>query len=392
VEPLPVADVLALLFQDTRFSIVADPGIDATFNGELKEVTLRQALNLVLHPLGLDWSIEGTVVRVFRRRVSTRMFDVNFLGSRRTATRSVVGPAAGLEQPSGTGNTEASSRVTTVDDADVFSELGAGIQTLLSAEGRFNVDRKAALVQVTDFADQLDRIAAYLEAVQTRVQRQVLIEAQVLEVDAAEPTNQWWGLRFEDLQGRIRLLATQGRVNVLANPRVVAMNNEPAVMRIGTQDVAFVSDQIVDPTTGRLRPTFSARQVSEGLMLSVTPQISSDGIINMSITHSTTERTGVARSKRGDAVPILAVREADTVVRVAQGETVAISGLTQQQFSVRTTKLPFLPIRQTRKRSRKTDVVILLTPTVLTSTQIAATAAQERERLREARDGAGGQK
>ena len=69
------------------------------------------------------------------------------------------------------------------------------------------------------------------------------------------------------------------------------------------------------------------QSLTEGVVLSVTPQISADGIIHMSINPSITERTGVATSRLGDTVPIVSVRETDTLVRVRQGETIVIAGL-----------------------------------------------------------------
>ena len=76
-EPVPVQEVLLLLVRDTRLSIVAAAGVDGAFVGELKDVTLKQALDLVLHPLDLDYAVDDTFIRVFPRRVETRRFDVN---------------------------------------------------------------------------------------------------------------------------------------------------------------------------------------------------------------------------------------------------------------------------------------------------------------------------
>jgi type II secretory pathway component GspD/PulD (secretin) len=124
------------------------------------------------------------------------------------------------------------------------------------------------------------------------------------------------------------------------------------------------------------------------VVLSVTPQVSADGIITMSISPSVTERTGQATSSLGDAVPILASRETDTLVRVREGETVVISGLLLQRVTSGTAKVPVLgrlPLlgglfRQDSTSIRKTELVILLTPTIVAPASIAAQAAREQER------------
>jgi len=82
-------------------------------------------------------------------------------------------------------------------------------------------------------------------------------------------------------------------------------------------------------------------------VLTVTPQIAADGIIQMSVSPSVTERTGVTASAEGGGVPVVSVREADTLVRVRSGETAVISGLLQGDVG------------------RKTDLVVLLMPTLV---------------------------
>jgi type II secretory pathway component GspD/PulD (secretin) len=94
------------------------------------------------------------------------------------------------------------------------------------------------------------------------------------------------------------------------------------------------------------------------VLLGVTPQISGDGMITLSITPSLTERTGQAVSRFGDAVPILRIREADTLVRVRENETVVIAGL------------------MGTRAKRKTDLVILLTSTIVTPARAPLASAR----------------
>ena len=75
-QPVPIKDLLLLLVRGTTLSVVPDPAIAGTFIGELKNVTVRQALELILRPLGLAYDIDGNVVRVFTREPETRIFDI----------------------------------------------------------------------------------------------------------------------------------------------------------------------------------------------------------------------------------------------------------------------------------------------------------------------------
>lgn len=439
-EPTPIPDLLLLLVRDTRLSVVPDPDVQGTFRGELKDVTLRQALELILQPSGLDYSVQGNLIRVFRRRVETRIFDLNFVVTRRSGARALAassgtGGGAVTSVLAGAGTTTiaegtsvgalgagSSAQVSGTDGGDLFADLTLGIQTLLSPDGKFNMDRKAALLQVTDYPDRLDKVGLYLDAVQTRASRQVQIQARVIEVELRDefaagidwkavigsagesvsvmqtltPTTSGGftaSLDIRDFSGLVKAFATQGRVNVVASPRVNAMNNEPAIMRIGTQDVFFITTSQIDATTGRiLQTTVTPQPITEGVVLSVTPQVAGDGMINMSISPSITERTGQATSRFGDTVPILTVREADTLVRVHENETIVIAGLLQERVTRDQARVPVLgdlPVigalfRREERNSRKTDLVILLTPTIMTPGRAAEAAASDQDRLSQA--------
>jgi MSHA biogenesis protein MshL len=444
-EPISIRDLLLLLVQNTTLSVVLDPDVDGTFSGDLKNVTLQQALDLVLEPHGFVAAIQDNVVRVRREQVQTRLFNINYVATRRSGTRGtgltgmygqgaygygangvvgggVAGAGGGYYGGAGgIGGSQAS--VSGTDSGDVFEELQAGIETLLSEAGKLNIDRKAGLVQATDYPSHLDRIAVYIEAYETRALRQVRIVAKILEVELREEFSagiDWslvlkdagnavaitqrlaptrgsgaftMGVNIKDFTGLLEAFAGQGRVNVMASPWVMAMNNEPAVMRVGTQDVYFVTTSQVDASSGQILQTVVTPQtINEGVTLSVTPQITADGVINMSIMPSITERTGTATSRLGDQVPIVSVRETDTLVRVHEGETIVIAGLMQDRASTDISKVPILgdvPLvgglfRREERSKRKTDLVILLTPTVMTRDAVAASAADDEQRLYEA--------
>jgi MSHA biogenesis protein MshL len=392
-EPIPVRDLLLLLVHDTSISVVAEPDVTGTFIGELKNVTLRQALDLILQPLKLDCSIQGSSIRVFVRRTETRIFDINHAISRRIATRTAMAPSS----VAGSG-----AQITASEESDVFAELSNGLRTLISAAGKFNLDRKAALLQVTDFPDRLERIALYLEAVQARVNRQVQIQAQVLEIELRDPyaagldwaailkaaasgvsvserssstTNGGFTLKvnIHNFNALVAAFGTQGTVNVLSSPQFLAMNNEPALMKVGTQDVFFVTTSQIDLSSGRpVQATVAPQSITEGVVLSVTPQVTADGLVTMRINPTVTERTGQAVSPAGDTVPVVTVREADTIVRVKQGETIVIAGMLQDRVTTELVKTRWndVPLigglfRKEEKTRHKTDTVILLTPTVV---------------------------
>jgi MSHA biogenesis protein MshL len=319
--PTPIKDVLLLLVRDTTLSVVPAPSLDQRFVGDLKHVTLREALDLILDPLDLDYAIEGQVLRVYPRELETRFYTIDHVITQRTGRRSIGG----------------SVEVNSIDAKDVYTDLADTVRTLLSADGRMNIDRSAGLLQVTDRPRRLVRVQQYLETAMLRVMRQVQIDAKIVGIDLRDPSSadiDWRALigalprtsKTEEAGGDVSLaipadsvaallasLAARGTVTVLSSSLMTAMNNEPAVLRASTS-----SD--VSP--------------AESVALSVTPQIGSESIIHMS----------VSATMSGQSL----VREADGVFRMRQGETVVIPGLMLR-----------------RTAGRTTDVVILLTPTIL---------------------------
>jgi len=339
-QPVPIKDLLLLLVRGTTLSVVPAPSIDGSFIGELKNVTVRQALELILRPLGLAYDIDGNVVRVFTREPETRIFDLNYIATERTASSTVGGEGA----PSTSASVSSSTRT------DVFDDLAKGVQTLLTRTASFNVDRKAGLLQVTDFPERLDRVSLYLDAVQDRVHRQVQIDALIIEVEPndekamgvdwtalaaqlsgaatpaqrAAPRRSLTGLRVTDLAQLMSLLAEQGTVVTIANPRLLTMNNEPSIVR------------------------------TDGMVFSVTPQIASDAIVTLSIS---------------PVVKAPVVAESDMLARVADGETLVISGFTRDR-ETRERKAVGITGgwfgRGTVVTRKRVEMVILLTPRVIT--------------------------
>ena len=317
-EPRPIDEVLKLLTAGTRFSVAVDADARGSFRGELKQLTLREALGTMLAPLGLDFEVRGTVIRVRRRQVDTRLFDVNLLNVRRGFSRAVGSASTGTMLES------------SVTAEDAMSGLAAGIRSLLSESGRVHVDPRAGVVQVTDYSDRLERVASYLDALHRRSGRQVRLQAQVFEVVLNGGSSIDWNAvrRQLNLQTSVpqagfaadpaalrRALLAQGDVRTLWAPDVTTINNEPAMVRVSAA-------------------------AGTSLTMTVVPQIAADGMVQLSVSHAWEESP--AR-----------VAESDAVTRVMDGNTVMISGLLR-------------PAPAAAERSGGyAELVVLLRPTVV---------------------------
>jgi MSHA biogenesis protein MshL len=315
-QPVPVRDVLLLLVRGTSLSVVPDPAVNGSFSGELKNVTVRQALDLILPRFGLDFVVDGSFIRVFQRELVTRIFDINYLAIERTSTTS-VGEGGG-----------SSVRITTSAAGDVFSDIVNGVKALTSERATFNVDRKAGLLQITDLPERLDRVANYLEAVHDRVHREVRIDARVLEVELKNPEARsidWSALaenaggqspagtearrdtapslRVGDVTRFMAALEAQGTVATLARPQLLTLNNEMALVHAA-------------------RSPASAGSPQQNVSLGVTPQVS-EGFVMLNVTPIVVQQTA-------DQPPATVLHEADMIARIRDGETIVIAGVTRE--------------------------------------------------------------
>jgi MSHA biogenesis protein MshL len=361
-QPVAIRDLLLLLVRGTSLSMIPDPGLSGTFIGELKNVTVRQALDLVVQPLGLDYKVDGGFIRVFKREPAMRLFDVNYIATGRTSTVAIGGNASG-------GST---AQVSSSTATDLFSDLSKGVQPLLSERGNFSLDRKAGLLQVIDFPERLDRIAVYLEAVHERVQRQVQIDVRVLEVElknaqaidwnavvpdsrppAAGGSRALTSVHVTDVARLLVALEGQGKVTTIAGTRLRTLNNETAIMRAASDlQVRTGQERVTDPV------------LTDGLTVTVTPQIGSDGSVMLSLSPMLT----LSSSDAGGRFAGRSFGEADMLARLADGETMVVAGFSRvlnlrdsRSSAVRSSYFG----RSSAVINKRTEVVVLLTPKIL---------------------------
>jgi MSHA biogenesis protein MshL len=417
------ADLRPLLTSIAQYyglNLVMNEAIGGTFTGDLRGVNLEDALVILLEPLDVVYEIDGQLLRIFEREMESQTFEFNYITTQRTLTRS-LSASAGAGAGGGGGTTSISG----TESTNLLEDVETDLQTLISGEDGSGLifNQMAGLIVATDFRKNLDIIGNYLEMIQNAVQRQVIIEARIVEVklnDDFQAGIDWsailgntgaiaqslgtaaagfnWTANHENFTAVLQALSQQGTVNVLQQNSLTTLNQQPAVFRVGTQDVFFTTTTQVDPRTGTIIQTATTPEtINEGVVLDVTPQISSDGIITLNIHPTITERTGQVTSPDGNTVPIVDVRETDLVSRVADGNTVVLAGLISDRVieNIRSIpvlgSLPFIGglFRRTQRESQKTDLVILLTPRIITienAGEYAQERLEEQDQLRQQLD------
>ncbi len=429
------------LARENDFNLVLSPEVSGTVTMDIKEATAEELMDEVCGMLGCRAVFGGNTVRVAPEKRVTRVFPVDYLLTGRTGSGSLMaststsggggggGGAGGASAGSSTTSSESQSTntVVTEEKGDFWGGLAEEIGALLSpGSGKVVVNRTSGTVTVTDYMANVEQVERYLRMIEARVRTGVVIETRIMEVTLDDSTKygiDWaalpdlsslslsgglaggataaqglstgsttfqLGVAGSKFNAFLDAQAQAGNLNVLSAPKVSTLNNQKAIIRIGRQDVFFRAVVTPASTTSAAFTTYTPDSVTEGIILSVTPQVGQDGRIMLAIHPTITEKVGTAVAPDKNSAPILDVRETNTVVTVADGETVFIGGMMQERTQETVKSVPLLGdipylgalFRSNEQVKKKTELVILISPRVVRSGEGAEIAERERERLR----------
>ena len=311
----------------------------------------------------------------------------------------------------------ASPRSTSIDSTSGAGSNGPIASNTTFANGSsLVISPMSGLISVTAMPDKLRDIEAFVNEFQASILRQVVIEAKIVEVDLANTFRfgiDWnvltagasrLALRKDEttltsgdagsvtyalsggsaqVNAVLNALAEQGTVSVLANERTTALNNQRAVFNVSTDEIFFYVAQTPLPKPGRgitsIQIQVVPQQVSVGVVLDVMPQISADNVLTMSIRPAVTSiarvESVVLANGTETTAPVVSRRESDTIARLRAGETIVIGGLLQNRSEstvsgVRVLKdIPLIgrPFRRVSRTDTHSEIVIFLTPTVVSA-------------------------
>jgi len=189
----------------------------------------------------------------------------------------------------------------------------------------------------------------------------------------------------QDVEVAVHALQETGKLNILSRPYILTSNNQEATITVG-QEVPYATGESL--TTGQSQTTTEYRDI--GIILSVTPSINPDGLVNMTVRPEISSQTGeTVQISENLSLPVFSTRTSETKVAIRDGQTIVIGGLIQDQTTETVSKVPLLgdiPIvgnlfRRTQKGTDKTELLIFLTPHVAPDA-LALTPISDTERSR----------
>ncbi len=362
-------EVFLAIVADTRYSMLMHPDVAGTLSVTLRGVTVKEALESIRDVYGYDFKIDGRRITIYAPTIQTRVFTLNYPQLQRNSNSESRVSSSSMQASSSGGTTttttgaagaggatqQESSRVSTTSKTDIWAEMAAAVKGIVGAGADRSVitSPQAGIMVVRAMPDELRQVEKFLKAMQVSVERQVMLEAKVVEVelrDGYQSGVNWaafntdsggttvgmgvfgapitntnpllptggttiagtvampalstggglFGLALATSQFATVLgfLETQGDVQTLSSPRVATLNNQKAQLKVGT-DEFFVTNVTggtqgttgTTTSTAATMPTLTLTPFFSGISLDVTPQIDDGTTVTLHVHPSVTNVT-----------------------------------------------------------------------------------------------------
>ncbi len=366
--------------------------------------------------------------------LQTRTFTVDYVNLSEQTTESVktitVGSDSGAGGTSGGGTSSSSSSngssgqsgsgntdntvITSRSEFKFWDKLSEEIDTILSRDGDIRriesksiVNRTAGIITITGTKDQIERISNYLDKVTDRIHKQVILETQLFELVYANSQStgvDWSKLDFQisggmgkawggittpsqysyklSMDGVLDFLNKYGKVNTLSTPKILTLNNQPAVINVGKQiNYRYQSGSLSTVSTGQSTSnTYIMSSVFIGLTLNIIPEITDDGYVILRINPVVSEMDTDANTEnvvddQGVRImpPDIKIKQLSSIVKAKDGNRVIIGGLVSESTKNKDTDVSLLaniPIfgnffKSTSESKYRSELIIIITPKII---------------------------
>jgi len=427
---MPAPAFFLSLVRDTPYDLVVHPEVAGNITLSLKQVTIEEVMDILQQLYGYEYQRIHQHFQVLPIRLQSRVYQIDYLNTKRVGSSiTKISSAQTRVGDSGADSTAESNQVSTQTTVDFWADLSQALTSIIGTEdGRSVViTPHTGTIVIRSMPRELREVESLLRIYQNSLDRQVILEAKILEVilnDGFQSGINWNAitrlegnasaalqgiigeplqnnfntnlggvvrttLALDDFTAVVDLLKEQGTVQTLSSPRIATINNQKAIIKVGA-DEFFVTEisiqSVVDNNGNQLQPEVEVQltQFFSGIALDVTPQINDNNEVTIHIHPTITdvqEQNKIIALGNGNNLNLpLAlnnVRESDTIIRAKSGQIILLGGLMQKIAKQDDATIPILgsvPIigelfKQSRQSSIKSELVILIRPTVMQHTR-----------------------
>ena len=425
-QDVPVRELLFSMARDAAINVDVHPGVTGNVSINAIDQTLPQILERISRQIDMRWRFDefGNIV-VEADTAFWRDYKIDYVNVTRTATTEarIDTSIAGGAGSSATVNQTSGNNFWVTLPANVLGLLNAGTDVTTTQPDRVITNPEAGVVSVFATSQQHAAVASFLDNVQTRSLYQVLIEATVVEVNLNDlyQTGVDWGLLDRNngeidfiqnvvpstrtnpgesptniltidrsntpdaIAATISALSEFGELRVLSSPKLMALNNQAAMLRVVNNVVYFtievepqiITDNGISPAVYTSTPT----TVPVGFFMSVTPQIGADDQVTLNVRPTisrivdTVEDPNPALEEAGvvNEIPVIQLSEMESVLKVYSGQVAVLGGLMQDSIDSAQSGLPVLSrlpgvrnlFSYRNELTSKTELIVFIRPVVV---------------------------
>ncbi len=435
---LPASELLFALARDARLNLDIDPAIEGNVSINAIDQTLPQILKRISRQVNLHYFIDGPNLVIQQDLPFLRVYKVDYLNMARSTKSDVaiatqIASTGSAGESGGGGGSNSSTTITNNSANDFWASLEKNLEQISGGEVVSNRESGTISVNATAFAHE--SVQEFIDSVMSSARKQVLIEATVVEVtlnDDFQAGVDWsriasgngWNLTQSSLagalstapflsatyshtnaerqiSGAIKALDSFGDVSVMSTPKIMSINNQTSILKVVDNRVYFTTEveekEGTDNSAPKTTYTSTIHTVPVGFVMNVTPYItgSDEVILNIRPTVSRILRfvddpTSALVPGATNQVPEIQVREMESVLRVANGDTAIIGGLMQDSIDENSAGIPGLHdvggfgvlFGTQERKADKTELVIFLRPRIIDSASLDSDLADFKQYLK----------
>ena len=357
----------------------------------IKNYTLKEILDLIVGK-ELFFTLKGNVLEISYYK--TKNYKIDFISSNREGE-------SNLEST----NNKVKNKYT----FDFWDKVEKNIKTILNNISNDSkppiIDKTVGVVTVTGTKKQIEAVDKYIKTLMDRLTKQVLIDVKIYSVELSK--SHQTGIKWSELAlslppknieikpynlseyiggsysifsgstfnigGFLNFLAQNGNVNAISNPKIVTLNNQKAIISVGDTIYYKYESEVTTDENGKENPKYKIESKFVGVILDITPQISDNGEIILSINPKISDFKDQTQLNNRDMPPDTKDNTIFSVVKLKDNDTLVLGGLITSNKNLNVNGVPILKeiplikylFSSKEETTEKKELVFVITPRII---------------------------